>query len=751
MSHRYPLVSLLAILTLVIGCAFGLSGLSVTADMRVFFSADNPELKAFEEQEALFYQGDGVILAVKGDVYSREGLQAIDELTQAALTLPYMQRVQSLTNYQRAWRDPEEGIFVESLFPDPAEMDDEELTASIQRAKTEPAIQKRLVADNAAFVIATLQMPDDSTTAIPEVMKPIRAAAAEFRQKHPAFELFVTGAVPFNEQLSAVTLSDVKRLMPLCLLVCLVLLGLLLRSASAVALTSVVVLSSVMITMGIAGWLNLVLNTVTAAAPVMVMTLAVAHSVHLLDGYRVALGNGENKTAAIQQSLTFNRQPIALTCLTTAIGFLCLNFSDAPPFRQLGNLVAFGVVVGCLISFTVLPALLALLPLESNDRASLTAARQSATMKRFGQCTVRHRWPLLFITAAISAPLIWLAPQNEVNDDFSRWFPQSNEVRAGVDFMRDKTGGIQTLHFTLDSGKPKGVSEPEFFTQVEAFSEWLEHQPQVAEVYGYNSILKRMNEVLRGGENNYRLPESAAEARQFLTVYELSLPKGHSLNNVLDLGKRRTRLTVLMRSSNNNQLHVLDIAAKEWLALNAPAITSPGASGTAKIFVELGQRNIRSMLKGSLLALLLISAVMLVALRSIRIGLVSLIPNLLPVALGFGFWKLLGGEINIALSVVMGMTLGIIVDDSVHFLSKYRRARLTLPPVEAVPAAFAQVGRALLVTTIVLVAGFAILATSNFVPTADMGLLTAITIAVALAADYLLLPPLLIILGRSES
>lgn len=751
MSTRHPLITLVATLLLLIGCSVGLRGLSVTADMRVFFSDDNPELKAFEEQEALFYQGDGVVLAVKGDVYRREGLQGIDELTTAALQLPYMLRVQSLTNYQRAWRDAEEGIFVEALFPDPTDMDDDELAISVERAKTEPAIQNRLVANNAAFIVATLQMPDDSSAAIPEVMKPLREAAKAFRANHPDFELFVTGAVPFNEQLSAVTINDVKRLMPLCLLVCLLLLGVMLRSISAVIVTSAVVLSSVVITMSIAGWLGVVLNTVTAAAPVMVMTLAVAHSVHLLDGYRVALAHGLTKLPAIGQALRYNIQPVALTCLTTAIGFLCLNFSDAPPFRQLGNIVALGVVVGGLLSFTLLPALLALLPLRTNNRANVAAAKQSAAMRRFGEFVVRRRWPLLAGTALLSAPLVWLAPQNEINDDFSRWFPAHNEVRAGMDFMRASTGGLQTLNYTLDSGEPRGVALPEFFTQVDTFSHWLRQQPQVAEVYGYTSLLKRMNEVLRGGDENYRLPESAAEARQFLTVYELSLPKGHSLNNILDLGKRRTQLTVVMRSSNNNELHALDEKAQQWLAKNAPAISSPGASGTAKIFAELGQRNIRSMLRGSLLALVLISLVMLIALRSVRIGLISLVPNLLPVALGFGVWKLLDGEINIALSVVMGLTLGIIVDDSVHFLSKYRRARLTLPPAEAVPAAFAQVGRALLVTTVVLTAGFAILAGSNFVPTANMGLLTAITIAVALAADYLLLPPLLILLGSDRT
>ena len=162
--------------------------------------------------------------------------------------------------------------------------------------------------------------------------------------------------------------------------------------------------------------------------------------------------------------------------------------------------------------------------------------------------------------------------------------------------------------------------------------------------------------------------------------------------------------------------------------------------------------NIRSMLIGSTAALLLISLLMILALRSVKLGLISFIPNLIPAAVAFGIWGLTSGNVNLGLSVVIGMTMGIVVDDSIHFLSKYRRARREkkMDEQDAVRYAFSSVGIALTVTSLILVAGFAILATSAFDMNASMGKMTALTIAIALLVDFLFLPPLLIWLDKAK-
>ena len=248
----------------------------------------------------------------------------------------------------------------------------------------------------------------------------------------------------------------------------------------------------------------------------------------------------------------------------------------------------------------------------------------------------------------------------------------------------------------------------------------------------------------------YKLPDSRELTAQYLLLYEMSLPYGLDLNNQLNVDKSSTRIIATIKNLTSNEQVNFEKRSYQWFKDNAPQYNIQIASPSL-MFSHIGQRNIESMLIGISFALILISALLGIALRSVRYGLISLLPNLAPAAMGFGVWYFIDGQVGLALSVVAGMTLGIVVDDTVHFLSKYRHARVDKGKntEEAVRYAFASVGRALWITTLVLFAGFMVLAQSSFKINADMGLLTAITILIALVIDFLFLPPLLMQLDNS--
>jgi predicted RND superfamily exporter protein len=221
----------------------------------------------------------------------------------------------------------------------------------------------------------------------------------------------------------------------------------------------------------------------------------------------------------------------------------------------------------------------------------------------------------------------------------------------------------------------------------------------------------------------------------------MSLPYGLDLNNQIDIDKASTRIVVSLKNITSVNYLDLEERVKAWLDQNALGYEYKMASPQL-MFSHIGQRNIKSMLVGTSIAIVLISLVLAIALRSAKFGVLSLLPNLAPVGIGFGLWYFIDGEVGLALSAVAGMTLGIVVDYTVHFLSKYLRARREhdCDSIEAVRYAFASVGRALWTTTFVLVAGFLILAQSSFKQNADIGLLTAITIFTALVIDFFFLP-----------
>ena len=376
-------------------------------------------------------------------------------------------------------------------------------------------------------------------------------------------------------------------------------------------------------------------------------------------------------------------------------------------------------------------------------------------MDRFGQWVVNNSRVLLWSMVTVVVVLIASIPRNELNDVFVEYFDETVDFRQASDFTTEHLTGLYQVQYSLESEEESGIAKPDFLAEVVAFANWYRDQPETLHVDVISDTFKRLNKNLHGDDPSwYRLPDERDMAAQYLLLYEMSLPFGLDLNNQIDVSKSATRITVSLKTISSNDMLALERRADEWLAANTSAIKQAEGTGTTLMFSHIGRRNIISMLIGTSVALAAISFLLILALRSVKIGLLSLVPNLVPGAMGFGLWALLVGEVGLALSVVTGMTLGIVVDDTVHFLSKYLRARREegLDPANAVRYAFRTVGWALMVTSIVLVAGFSILAMSSFELNSGMGLLTAMVIALAIIADFLLLPALLLAVeGRTDA
>ena len=465
--------------------------------------------------------------------------------------------------------------------------------------------------------------------------------------------------------------------------------------------------------------------------------------------YVLAMRHGESKHDAMVDSIRINMQPVFLTSITTAIGFMSMNFSDAPPFRDLGNIVAMGVMVAFVLSVTFLPAISMILP----GRQKVEDTTSSVMMRRFAEFVIAKRTRLLLFMGIGSVLLISFVSNNELNDDFVKYFSEKIEFRRDADFASKNLSGLYLISYSLESGQVGGVSEPAFQQKVEDFANWYREQPEVIHVNVISDTFKRLNRSMHGDDESfYRLPGQRDLAAQYLLLYEMSLPYGLDLNNQINIDKSATRMVVMLHNMTTNTVLNLEQRANRWLQENlTDGMRADGASPTL-MFSHIGERNIRSMLLGTTVALILISIILVFALKSFKIGLLSLIPNLIPAALAFGVWGIAVGQVGLALSVVTGMTLGIVVDDTVHFLSKYLRARRekNLDSQDAVRYAFNTVGLALLVTSIVLIAGFFVLTFSAFTLNSNMAIMTAVTIIFAIVADFLLLPPILMALDKKE-
>jgi hypothetical protein len=743
---RWRYLVLLTTIVLVAVAASGMRFLEFKTDYRVFFSADNPQLQAFEQLQNTYTKSDNVLFVLaprNGRVFTRETLASVAKLTQAAWQIPWSIRVDSISNFQHTEADGDD-LVVDDLVPDVEALDDPALQRIRDIAVHEPLLVDRLISPNGRVtgVNVTIQLPEaGSGGEVAEITARARRLVAEIEADNPDLDVYLTGMVIMNNSFAEVILHDQKTLVPAMFGVVILTLILLLRSATATLATFLVIVFSVLTAMGLTGWFGIALTPPSAAAPTIILTLAVADCVHILVSFLHAMRRGLDKASAMVDSLRINLQPVFLTSLTTVIGFMSMNFSDAPPFRDLGNIVAMGVAAAFVFSVGFLPVLMLLLPV----RVQPGVTRRSLIMDRFADFVVRWRSQLFLGMGLLVVALVVFIPRNQLNDEYIKYFDNTIAFRNATDFASENLTGLYTIEYSLGTGESGGISDPQFLRDVERFSDWYRTQPAVLHVNSLTDIMKRLNKNLHGDDPSwYRLPGQRDMAAQYLLLYEMSLPYGLDLNNQIDVGKSATRLVVTVGNISSNEMLALEDTAQHWLKQNAPYMRSDGAS-PAVMFAHIGQRNIRSMLTGTTVALVLISLVLVIALRSLKIGLISLIPNLAPAAMAFGLWGMLVGEVGLGLSVVTGMTLGIVVDDTVHFLSKYLRARREqhLDSPDAVRYAFSTVGMALGVTSVVLIFGFLVLTLSPFRMNADMGLLTAVTIAFALAADFLFLPPLL--------
>ncbi len=743
-------LAILLSVVVVLALASGTRLLKFDNDYRIFFDGDNPQLVAFENLQDTYSKNDSVMMVIApkdGNVFTKKTLTAIADITERAWQTPYSIRVDSITNFQHTFASGDD-LTVRDLVEEPAALTPATIAEVREIALHEPLMLHRLISEtgHVTNINISVEQPEiDVTKEVPEIVKSIRELESYIHTTYPDLEVYLSGIVMMNNAFPEAAQYDMKHLIPLAVLIILTLVFFLTRSIAGTLGTFLVIILSVLAAMGSTGWLGIHLSPPAMSAPTIIMTLAVADCVHVLSNWIQSMRKGMDKVKAMRESLRINFGPIFLTSITTAIGFLSLNFSDAPPFRDLGNISALGVIFAWMLSVVFLPAFVTLLPSRVKQRAVNSAP---LGMDKLADFVIKYQKKLLIGMGLVSIILISFLPKNELNDVFVEYFDERIQFRTDTDFIVKNLTGLYFIDFSLKSTETESVSNPEYLQQVESFSRWLLEQPEVIHVNTLTDIMKRLNRNMHGDDDAYySLPAEQNLAAQYLLLYEMSLPYGLDLNNQIDITKQSTRLTVTMKTISTQQILGFEQRVQDWMQENTPAIQTWGSSPSI-MFAHIGMKNIVSLLIGAAIALTLISIILIMALRSFRYGLISLIPNLLPAGLAFGLWAIFDGQIGLGLSVVTSMTIGIVVDDTVHFLSKYLRAKREqgLSAEEAVRYAFSTVGSALWVTSIALIGGFLVISTSSFTLNSEMGLLTSVVIAFALIADFLFLPPLLIML-----
>jgi predicted RND superfamily exporter protein len=752
----HPLKVIIASLLLAALAISGAQQLRQTNDYRYFFSDENPYLSAFEELERTYSSPDTVLFVYQpkdgSKATSAQALNLAFDLTQGGWQVPYSTRVDSIANFQNTRAIGEDDLEVRNLVEDPATLTAAQMDYIETTIVGEPLLIGRLLSHDrtTAAVLVSVRPPRDDVAATNSIISEARDLHEAMRAKYPNIKIELTGSQLLSNAFSEAAQKDVATLTPLMFLIIALVLALTTRKFSGVMATMLVVTLSAAAAMGIGGWIGIPVSPPVSAAPTIILTVAVADCVHLLISALVSRGQGMDKRSAIIESVKINAQPVFLTSVTTAIGMFSLNLSDSPPYHDLGTLAGIGALFAWFFAMTLLPALMAIMPMKESN----VVDRQSQMMGWIAEKVIARRKPLLIVMMGVTVLGISMLPRMTFNDRFVDYFDSSMDFRVASDWASDNLAGIYILNYSMEAEDSGGVASPAYLTQIDNFANWLRTQPEVTHVASFADVIKRINRSMNGDrESFYKIPEDRDLAAQYLLLYEMSLPYGLDLNDQLNVDKSASRLLVTLDNLGTAEMKALQSRALAWLKANNDERMWVDASGQSVMFAYIGERNFRSMAVGTGLAFVLISACLMLALRSLRIGLISLVPNMAPPLVAMGFFVLFIPEAGFWTAFVTATAIGLIVDATVHILSKYRYARVELhyAAENAVRYSFATVGTALWVSSFILIAGFLVLTQSPFLINAMMGLVVALTIFVALILDFLMLPPLLIAFdGRGE-
>ena len=743
---QYRYLSILFCLVLLIASFRGVGGIAFSPDMEQFFPEDYPISENHAHIEDTFYSSDSVIIAIgvdEGTVFNPRILNLIEEITDKAWSTPHSIRVDSLSNFSFV-RAEVDDLIVEPFIEESLEWDQKKINErSTLIEKEEQAYGTILSKDKkTTFINISIDAPrEDVEKEYAESMEHIFAFMDPLKKEYPEADMRYAGIVYIEYLSPLIVKAEMPILIPTLLFVILLSLFILLRNVVAVISSLVVIVFSVVTAVGILGHFNSTVSQPFLMVPILVATLAVADCVHLFNVYFQSKLE-KNAKDSIIKSLRLNLEPLLLTSLTTSIGFLCLNLAPIPALRVVANGIVIGVVAAFVFSIFFLAPLMSFF----NVKASSQIENQTKLSKRVGQFSLKNRKKIIWLVPLFSAFLMSFIPLNETKDNPMEFYSERfTSVAEDTKWLAKRLGG--TFLVTYEYVSEDLVSDPEYLRQLDEFTTWLENQDEVLSVNSLSKIIKNLNRTLNGDDQSwYVIPQDSELVAQYLFFYEMSLPFGLDLTSTINQERTSTKVTVSLKEIDSKAFIEFYDRVDDYASLSIVSGNLSGGGGTRSVMAFMGMLLAEQLMYALIIGFIVITLAIALFYRSLSAGLVTAIPNILPIGVAFGIWGIFSSNVSMLVSLGIGCTLGIVVDFSVHFLSKYLYARrsLSLSAEESVLYAFETVGFPLTIMTVSLCMGFAVLFLASFMPLRGFAGITMISFVAALIIDLLLFPAVLI-------
>lgn len=755
-------------------------------DYHVWFEKDNPELLAYDEFQRVFSKEENLIAVViskSGNVFTNENLATLQYLTDESWTIPYVSRVDGLTNFNYTYVE-EDDLLVEDFIYD-LPLTNDELAEKKRLALADPLMPKFLISPKADITQVQMRVivPQEFPNGYLETRAAIEALSAKLTQEqildedgnlvpnelyNPDLEIRLAGTVMLSTSFQKFAQNDVENLLPIMFLLIMIVLLFTIRSFWGTTAPIGLLFTSVLFPIALfVGLFDFSLTNASTNVMQMLVAVAVADSVHILAIFYRGLRNGLDKYHSVIFTVEKNFLPCLITSITTGIGFYSLMFQYIPPFSDLGIFAGTGTLYAFFASVFTLPAFLSLLPFKKREvKHHQIKEYENKGYEKLTDFIVEYQKPIRWVALVSTVAALILIPQIVIDNTAVKYFAPHTEFRQAAEYIDNNIIGVNPLEFQFDSGEDDGIYDPEYLRKIERFQEYIAAHPEfeITYVSGITDIIKRINKTMNGDDPAYyRIPidnevtadGDTIDARrliaQYLLLYQMSLPQGMEMTNQIDIRNRTSRVTAFVRSISSFELLEHSNTMESWIQENIPSVNTI-TMGVPIMFGKLFTIAIPGMLKSLAISLFFITIILMITFRSVKIGLYSMIPNVWPLIFVFGFIGLFGIPVNMSVAVVGMITLGIAVDDTVHYLTKYLRGKSEgLDQKGAIQYAFRQVAAPLIFTSLILVAGFGSLTQSDFILNSDMAIYCTMVIGLALFADFILLPATILKFDADES
>ncbi|MFT6293859.1 MAG: putative RND superfamily exporter protein [Glaciecola sp.] len=740
-SYRRMFSLFAALLTVLL--ASGIFALSFNTSFSALLSTSDPYLEEFNELDLEFPNQltvTYVFLADEGStVFSRPILNAMQSLKTRYEDIPMAQRVTTLVDFYSP--ETQRRLFTRTL----DRYSDNELAAIAEIAIEDRLLTNNLLSRDASISFApiTLDAREATSQQRGEIANAAIVLRDQLRSDNPGLTILVNSDVLLEQSSQQAMVDDLTTLLPIVILICVLTICYCFRSVVLGLCILTHTLFTMICTIGILGLLGYAFNSISIIAPLVVVIIAVANSVHIISIYQQALSQGHGKEKAMEISLNHNFKPVSLAALTTAIGFSSLNMCSSPAIQDFGQIVAFGIVFAYLLTFLLVPALL--IRFTSADALIKTGKPfLQGPLKKISLFTQRNDKGIFWSCTALAVVTLFLLPLNET--DFNRidFIAGDTDLRDYYDVIDERMNRGPGLNYGIKTGARDSAIHPELLRRIDTFSKWLSEQTEVESATSIVDVIKTINRYLRQDKpEEYVIPDSINTIGNHLAGYQLVQSEDFPLLGFINEDYSLINLFINVVPSSNQQLLDLDEKITKKFAQDFPELTLLHGSSIL-LFSRMDELVTIELLQGYSVSLLLITLSLIVGLRSIYFGILSVLPNLLPATIVFGIWAVLVGQLDPFVMMLFSISIGLVVDDTVHLLSHYLdRRRAGADKTESIDHAILTAGPALTITTLVLALGTTILIGANTIYFQQAAKLLVPIVVLALILDLLYLPTIL--------